>query len=696
MNRESIKSRKIAIDPLDVTESLGYQTCRRGMRKPWTKEEDEMLRNAVNTYLVQLGYAEGVSSVKTIQESNAACKRIPWDEIQAKFDGDVRKIKDVRKRWTTSLDPNLKKGKWTEEEDEQLKKSFEKWGAHWLKISTEISGRTEDQCAKRYIEVLDPSTRDRLRSWSIEEDLALISKVKKYGTRWRKISREMESRPSLTCRNRWRKIITMIMRGKATEVIVRAVQESSDSQGLRTVEELKDSLELKLNSNTNNNSSSNTSENASPSESSNMRTSAPQEIKQESLRNPGLPIHTKTGSSNEQGAQITDNARQNFKGSELRDSATSGRRQEGEENISGMNGEESAGQMKKPYSTLIDWEFSVKDSAGQPLSQGKITNSALVKELIEGAKKDSLKISIHQHIHNHYEFLPQLNPLLSQSFANDLLAPMSPEAFSPDKNERIPSAFGLDTELMPNSPNFPGMTGEAGLSLEQLATSHQFATHAFYSPRISSRLSSFYQQRQRPTSSTGSRSTPEENIDEIGPSRQYHFNVLPATVRPKLGSSNTGRSPDSNPATSRSFPNRINKTRKRSGRGNRSKNATPTASTASSAGTPYPSVATSYGEDKMKIGSNRTPSTISANGEEEGLDFWESLRSLASVPNSHPNSKGEPDERFTSYEFLYNPYEEQSSNVEHEETVKANTNAAHQESVLDLESCFGNIPFNPS
>lgn len=187
-----------------------------------------MLRSLVNESAKELGYENGLEDVKTIQQSNHLSKCIAWDVLATRFKHTVRTSKDVRKRWTGSLDPNLKKGKWTQEEDEQLLKAYEEHGPHWLSISMDIPGRTEDQCAKRYIEVLGPGSKGRLREWTLEEDLNLISKVKAYGTKWRKISSEMEFRPSLTCRNRWRKIITMVVRGQASEVITKAIKENKN------------------------------------------------------------------------------------------------------------------------------------------------------------------------------------------------------------------------------------------------------------------------------------------------------------------------------------------------------------------------------------------------------------------------------------------------------------------------------------
>lgn len=50
----------------------------------------------------------------------------------------------------------------------------------------------------------------------------------------------------------------------------------------------------------------------------------------------------------------------------------------------------------------MDWKFTLKDTSGLTLSNGNISTTELAKQLIENAKKYDLKISIHQHIHNHY------------------------------------------------------------------------------------------------------------------------------------------------------------------------------------------------------------------------------------------------------------------------------------------------------
>ncbi|KAF9576188.1 hypothetical protein EC968_010311 [Mortierella alpina] len=153
----------------------------RGERIVWTPEEDEYLRAAVQLY---------------------GDKTEKWAKIAACVPG--RTNKNCRKRWFHSLDPSLKKGAWTEEEDELLRTGVEKFKGQWSKIAERIQGRTDDQCAKRWRESLDPEI-DRA-AWTPQDDVVLLQKFEEFGSQWQKIALSFPGRPGLHCRNRWRKI----------------------------------------------------------------------------------------------------------------------------------------------------------------------------------------------------------------------------------------------------------------------------------------------------------------------------------------------------------------------------------------------------------------------------------------------------------------------------------------------------------
>jgi hypothetical protein len=147
----------------------------------WTADEDNLLRLAVQLY--------GDRSER-------------WTKIAACVPGRTNKM--CRKRWFHSLDPNLRKGPWTEEEDDLLRKAVEKHNRVWCKVAESIPGRTDDQCAKRWKECLDPDIDHT--EWTDQEDALLIQKYSEYGSQWQQIAQFFQGRPGLHCRNRWRKI----------------------------------------------------------------------------------------------------------------------------------------------------------------------------------------------------------------------------------------------------------------------------------------------------------------------------------------------------------------------------------------------------------------------------------------------------------------------------------------------------------
>ncbi|KAG0002178.1 hypothetical protein BGZ80_004723 [Entomortierella chlamydospora] len=168
-------------DLLNLDEIATPRKRDRGERIVWTPEEDEFLRAAVQMY---------------------GDKTEKWAKIAACVPG--RTNKNCRKRWFHSLDPKLKKGPWTEEEDHLLRTGVQMFKGQWSKIAERIPGRTDDQCAKRWREGLDPLI-DRA-AWTREDDIILLQRFEEFGSQWQKIALAFPGRPGLHCRNRWRKI----------------------------------------------------------------------------------------------------------------------------------------------------------------------------------------------------------------------------------------------------------------------------------------------------------------------------------------------------------------------------------------------------------------------------------------------------------------------------------------------------------
>jgi len=59
-------------------------------------------------------------------------------------------------------DLHLVQGRWTTSEDAALLEAVKTHGKRWYEVAKDLPGRTDDQCAKRYKEAVDPSIREDL------------------------------------------------------------------------------------------------------------------------------------------------------------------------------------------------------------------------------------------------------------------------------------------------------------------------------------------------------------------------------------------------------------------------------------------------------------------------------------------------------------------------------------------------------
>ncbi|KAF8202953.1 hypothetical protein BJ912DRAFT_1052975 [Pholiota molesta] len=149
----------------------------RNISRPWSEEEDQLLRQGVALYG---------------ENDN-------WKNVALLVPGRTNKA--CRKRWLHSLQPNVKKSAWTTAEDEQLIELYLQFGPKWSAIARQIPGRTDDACSKRYREALDPNLKKD--QWTPEEDQLLIDAYNRIGGKWGKVGNELQ-RSGLGCRNRWR------------------------------------------------------------------------------------------------------------------------------------------------------------------------------------------------------------------------------------------------------------------------------------------------------------------------------------------------------------------------------------------------------------------------------------------------------------------------------------------------------------
>lgn len=116
---------KFFTDKNPIQCSARYKRIKPGnLKGKWTKEEDNLLLKLIKVY-----------------KNN-------WSAISKII--KTRTAKQVRDRYVNCLDPSLKKGNFTKEEDDKIIYYYNMYGPNWLKISEIVKFRTPDTIKNRY------------------------------------------------------------------------------------------------------------------------------------------------------------------------------------------------------------------------------------------------------------------------------------------------------------------------------------------------------------------------------------------------------------------------------------------------------------------------------------------------------------------------------------------------------------------
>jgi hypothetical protein len=131
----------------------------------WTTAEDALLRKAVDDL-----------------EQDGGIDDSCWSVLAERLYGlNVRTATQVRLRWENILSKGFRKGPWTSGEDEVLYQcvvaaDLSTGPIDWAMISTRVPGRTAKQCRERWQNHLDPTLR--AGPFTAEEDRILEKAVR--------------------------------------------------------------------------------------------------------------------------------------------------------------------------------------------------------------------------------------------------------------------------------------------------------------------------------------------------------------------------------------------------------------------------------------------------------------------------------------------------------------------------------------
>ncbi|KAG0677842.1 hypothetical protein C6P40_000726 [Pichia californica] len=586
-----------SIDHLAISKSLGYQIFRKAIRNAWNIDEDKCLKKLLIEQHIKN------NKLDVYNNEHIDIKQIDWFDIASKMK-TKRKGKECKKRWVSSLDPFLRKGKWTQAEDDALINAFKKHGASWQKVASEIKGRNEDQCSKRYTEVLNSDTKERLKPWNLDEDLLLIEQVKQFGTKWRHISNFLPSRPSLTCRNRWRKIMTDIAKDSASDVIKKAVG-VLDENGTPIVK-------FKQSNNRLNDSPKGIQDDNKNLEARSKSNNKTKTSKKKTNDNDKTHIRQKRSLEN----NVNNNDQINYNNS---------KRQHTNSNINGKEEDNESfksttayPRMEIPVTTQTDWSFSLVDPrSSEELKSftSKISTQELAHYLIELARFNGVSLTVHQHIHHHYSSPasavssdPQTN--LSRYGHFNYLPPLIevPKLTSSSSPDNTVDSTSSNKNYGEN-PLLRLLNNEDGTHMNQIGLKHRKTNNSSESNTIND--------------TTPANTTINNNNNNVSNNGNNHSKPNNNSVPPKFQKFHRQQfgSTRSHPSHSLEYNNGNNNI-------DTSKVGSPTTSTSSKVnrGTNVPYNGKKYITEDL----------------EEELDFWETMRSIGHPKNSKPVSQHHP------------------------------------------------------
>lgn len=162
----------------------------------WTREEDDLLRQAVE----ELGDKQ-------------------WSTVAQRVSG--RSSVQCLHRWTKILKPGLVKGPWSAAEDLKLLEWVESEGPiKWTACAENIPGRSGKQCKERWANTLDPDVKKG--NWQDEEDKTIFRLFHKIGPKWTEMTNYLPGRTENSIKNRFYSTIRKAKHIKQTPLVCRS------------------------------------------------------------------------------------------------------------------------------------------------------------------------------------------------------------------------------------------------------------------------------------------------------------------------------------------------------------------------------------------------------------------------------------------------------------------------------------------
>ena len=186
----------------------------------WSNEEIDLLKRIATqmTTNSSSGTEDGTNQV----ESTINLSNVRWDEISANFPNRTELECITKWRQLQGMHNTIVKGKgsWTAEEDAILKEKRALYGRKWAKIASHLPGRQGKQCRERYVNHLDPNLKKG--EWTDDEEAMLIAFHEQFGNRWANIAKQLPGRSDNDVKNHWYSTIQRKFQQHGKEKLVKA------------------------------------------------------------------------------------------------------------------------------------------------------------------------------------------------------------------------------------------------------------------------------------------------------------------------------------------------------------------------------------------------------------------------------------------------------------------------------------------